>query len=295
MKLSKRIYFIEGMEKGRYPYSNSIYIKSGSGCLIDTGIGLDKLNILKDMVNTVFYTHWHEDHISASRFFRKKFIHARDKPAVEDESVFCGRYPFPPDECKDLISFFRLSFEKDVFTLFWGGNVFECGDVLIGVFHTPGHTIGHSSFLLEDGGNIILFLGDIDLSRFGPWYGGLDSDLDQFINSIIRVRELVKENDIETVVSSHKGVLKGKKLIIDRLQSYLYTIFEREKRIMNFISDSVNLDDLVGKDIIYSSGSSDRINRYRYYAEKRMLRLHVNRLMKMGFLREENGRIYKLK
>lgn len=292
MSLSERIYFIEGMEGGKYPYSNSIYIKSGDGCLLDSGIGLDKLNALKDRVDTVFYTHWHEDHILASKLFEKRFIHAKDKPAVEDYSVFCSRYPFPLEECKDLINFFRLSFEKDMFIPFWEGDIFECGDVLIGVLYTPGHTIGHSSFILEDSGSTIIFLGDIDLSKFGPWYGGLDSDLDQFIDSINRVKELVKEKDIDTVVSGHKGVFRGKRLIVNRLQSYLYIIFEREKRIMDIVSDGIRLDDLIGKGIIYSSISSDRI--YRYYAERRMLRLHINRLVRMKFLKEEDGRLYKL-
>lgn len=292
MKMSNHIYFVRGMNRGRYPYSNSIFIKNdGGGCLIDSGMGLNTLSRLKDKVDVVFYTHWHEDHISGNSFFTKKYIHEMDKPAVEDMSIFCGRYPFPIKECKRMINIFKFSFEKNSFLTFGKEDIFECGDVLIGVFYTPGHTIGHSTFLLYDGNSVILFLGDIDLSDFGPWYGGMDSDLDQFIDSIVHVKELVGSSDIDTVVSSHVGVFRGKSLIMEKLNRYLYIIFEREKKIVDNIGDGATLEDLVGRRIIYTDILKER--EYRYYVEKRMIKLHLERLLRMRHIKEKNGFIYK--
>ena len=292
VRIDENIYFIEGMRKGRYPYSNSVYIKDGDGCLLDSGVGIDILNILRDKVERVFYTHWHEDHIAFNNLFKKKFIHIIDMPAVEDEDVFCSRYPFPHSECEELVKLFKLQFKKDVFIQFQKEDIFECGDILIGVLHTPGHTAGHSSFVLYNGREAMLFLGDIDLSSFGPWYGGLDSDLNQFIDSITLLREFIENNNINTVVSGHRGIFKGKKVIISKLHNYLYKIFEREKKIMDFISDAVKLDDLIGKGIIYKEIPEDNI--YRYYAERRMLKLHIDRLVKMRFLKMENNFLYKV-
>ncbi len=292
IQISENIYFIEGVGGGKYPYSNSVYIKDDDGCLLDSGVGIDILNTLRNKVERVFYTHWHEDHTVFNNLFKKKFINVIDMPAVEDEDEFCSRYPFPRIGCEELIKLFRLQFKKGVFTQFQKEDVFECGDILIGVLHTPGHTAGHSSFVLYDGREAMLFLGDIDLSSFGPWYGGLDSDVNQFIDSITLLKEFIGNNDINTVVTGHKGVFKGKELIINRLHSYLYKIFEREKKIMNFISDGVKLDDLVGKGIIYTEIPEDKI--YRYHVERRMLKLHIDRLMKMRFLKMENDLLYKV-
>ena len=52
--------------------------------------------------------------------------------------------------------------------------------------HAPGHTRGHCAFLVEPEG--ILFLGDIDLSSFGPFYGDAWSDLEDFERTLALVR-----------------------------------------------------------------------------------------------------------
>jgi len=209
VKLSRHVYFIGGLNDGRYPYSNSIFIDSGEGCLIDTGLGLNILNRIRDRVGIVFYTHWHEDHISWNKLFPRKYIHHMDKPAAEDKSIFCSRYPFPIKECTKIIDIFGLTFNKDGFQTFDDTHVFRCGDATLNIIYTSGHALGHSSFLLDDD-SLILFLGDIDLSSFGPWYGGADSDLNQFIDSIKRIINLVEKKNINIAISSHTGVFRGK-------------------------------------------------------------------------------------
>ena len=56
------IYFIQGKNNGKVPYSNALLIKD---ILIDTGISplyLKKLQH-KFNLNTVIFSHWHDDHI----------------------------------------------------------------------------------------------------------------------------------------------------------------------------------------------------------------------------------------
>ena len=52
----------------------------------------------------------------------------------------------------------------------------------------PGHTRGHSAFVVEPDG--VAFVGDVDLTSFGPYYGDHWSDLEDFVDSLARVREL---------------------------------------------------------------------------------------------------------
>jgi glyoxylase-like metal-dependent hydrolase (beta-lactamase superfamily II) len=44
--------------------------------------------------------------------------------------------------------------------------------------HLPGHTAGHCALLVEPQG--VAFIGDIDLSGFGPYYGDATSSLAAF-------------------------------------------------------------------------------------------------------------------
>ena len=52
----------------------------------------------------------------------------------------------------------------------------------------PGHTAGHCALVVESEG--IAFIGDIDLTGFGPYYGDASSDPGQFQRSLHAVRDL---------------------------------------------------------------------------------------------------------
>ena len=79
-KLSEGIYFIQGANKARYPYSNSILI---GDYLIDTGVSNKLLRSLKKefQINNVILSHWHEDHISGNQLLKDiNFLcHEKDK------------------------------------------------------------------------------------------------------------------------------------------------------------------------------------------------------------------------
>ena len=65
---------------------------------------------------------------------------------------------------------------------FRDGDVFELGGgVRVRAIHTPGHTRGHCAFRVEP--DDVLYLGDIDLSSFGPYYGDAWCDLEDFERS----------------------------------------------------------------------------------------------------------------
>ena len=87
-------------------------------------------------------------------------------------------------------------------TGFADGDVFDLGGVTVRVLHLPGHTRGHSAFVIEPDG--VAFVGDVDLSSFGPYYGDHWSDLEDFVASIAKVREL---DAAHYVTFHHKGIV----------------------------------------------------------------------------------------
>jgi glyoxylase-like metal-dependent hydrolase (beta-lactamase superfamily II) len=90
------------------------------------------------------------------------------------------------------------------------------------VVHLPGHTAGHCGFVVEPDG--FLFLGDTDLTSFGPYYGDLSSDLGDFVTSIRRLRDL----DARWYGTSHHvGVLDDRHAFLSALDRFASVIDRR--------------------------------------------------------------------
>ena len=82
---------------------------------------------------------------------------------------------------------FLRGFGSDLVTVD-GGDTVGVGRMTVTFIHTPGHTRGHSALFVEPDG--VLYLGDIDLSSFGPYYGDAWSDPEDFERSLALVRTI---------------------------------------------------------------------------------------------------------
>ncbi|WP_456469481.1 MBL fold metallo-hydrolase [Archaeoglobus sp.] len=235
MKIRDRVHLIEGPNKGKYPYSNSVLI--GNSCLIDTGAG-DVLRNLK--VDWVINSHWHEDHIALNKIGKRVAAHAFDAEAIESYEEFRERYGMG-----DIVKLF-INFEfGNVDRTFEDGEEFEFEGVRVEVLHTPGHSAGHCCFIIDEK---VIFLGDIDLTSFGPWYGCRDCNVRDFVKSIERIKDVVQERNISVAIPSHGDAVFGKEKIVRKLEDYLKVIYERDKKIRELISSG---EDPVGRGIIY--------------------------------------------
>ena len=190
VRLTEKVSFIEAEGKGRYPYSNSMLIDDDVRVLIDTGMGQDlAMEIAKDKkIDLVINSHGHEDHVASNNLFRDARIcsHRLDAPIIRSVDKLKELYGSTEIEAKRLIDsmldeLFRLRDSK-VDLEFEDGHVFDLGATKLEVIHTPGHSRGHCCFSIPS--EKLVFLADVDLSSFGPWYGCLDSDIGQFIESI---------------------------------------------------------------------------------------------------------------
>ncbi|MHA1595003.1 MAG: MBL fold metallo-hydrolase [Candidatus Baldrarchaeia archaeon] len=294
LKVTDRVHLIIGENKGRYPYSNSLFIKDEKNVLIDTGIGAKQIKELtKDVkIDIVVNSHFHEDHIAFNKMFSKSKIcaHELDAPAIMSIDRLIELYgPRDTMAVKYIESFIRETYNLQnsrVDMTFRDGFVFQLGELRMEVVHTPGHSAGHCCFLIPEEG--VIFLADIDLTSFGPWYGCVDSDVDAFLKSI----EKVKKERFEVAVTSHKNVVFEREDAILALDKYASKIFERERKILDLLTKPKSLDEIAERFPIY--GKPYEPKEIFLLFEKTMIKKHLKRLIKQGLVGfdEKSGKFF---
>ena len=285
----KNVYFVRGKGNGGYPYSNSLLIED---YLIDTGISSKHLRKLKKefSINNILLSHWHEDHILGNRLLKNAnfLCHIEDKPVIENINkmeIYYGLLNTPAEGILEpFIQGFNIKNTKISKTI-EDNEIIEIGkNFRLKVLHTPGHSAGHCCFYEE---NLkIIFLADIDLTRFGPFYGSMDSNLINFEESIEKLKKL----DIEIAISSHKGVFKGTKLIKEELNKYLLIIYKRDERILSHLSEMTPLNslDLMNKNIIYKK-YSEFGKVFEIISERIMIEKHFDKFLKNNIIEKKNN------
>jgi glyoxylase-like metal-dependent hydrolase (beta-lactamase superfamily II) len=288
-------FFIPGQNDGRYPNSHSLLVLTNENpreaLLMDAGVG--RRSLLKILPTTkitrVWLSHWHEDHSYGCTLLRRKgatiACHPDDIPILNDVSRLHEMYMTAGTPLAQLFAAVveTLGIENlPVVDPLESGRSYNVGnDHSIQVIHTPGHSKGHCCFYLPEAR--LIFLADIELSSLGPWYGAIDSTVDDFEASINKVMGL----KVEMAVTSHKGVFKGAAEIKKQLQQYLAIIYDRDRLILEGLRENTpkTAQDLVGKQIIYKKYNPEW-KAYLLIAERYMIGLHLARLQKKGKVSE---------
>ncbi|MFX1254293.1 MAG: MBL fold metallo-hydrolase [Promethearchaeota archaeon] len=282
-------YFVSGENDGRYPNSHSLLIttseKNNEAILFDSGIGHSLIKrILKDFkITKVFLSHWHEDHISGNYLLKKQganfFCHPLDAPLLRDVSKFQEFYDTAgspvADVFQEILSALKIENLTEIHKLKNNQEVQVGNDQKIKVLHTPGHSAGHCCYYEPE--KRLIYLADIDLTGLGPWYGCLDSSVDDFEKSIRGLMEM----NIEFAISGHKGLFTGKNEIKKQLKNYLDVIYIRDSKILDELSETKPkpIKELIGKGIVYKNYNNEW-KEYLLIAENQMISKHVSRLIK---------------
>jgi hydroxyacylglutathione hydrolase len=285
------IRFIPGDNRGRYPFCNSLYIE-GAGVLIDPASSRERLIRLRTEreVKMVWLSHWHEDHFMHLDLFDDLplWISPGDAPPLADILTFLQWYGFSEEERLFWEPLLRDQFHfrpRRPTRYLIGGETINLGEILVDVIATPGHTPGHLAFLFREPS--VLFVGDYDLTPFGPWYGDLFSNIDETWASI----KLLQGIQARTVLTGHEsGVFEHH--LKELWQRYGAVITDRGRKLIKVLENPRSLEEIVDSWIIY--GKPREPKEFFAFGERVHVIKHLDHLQKSGHVIQENG-LYRRK
>ncbi len=299
MPLQRGIHVLMPDAPNFYPYCICMYLEGDQRAVIDFGAGRRAFNeIDMQSIDLGILSHFHPDHIHCAVLFPHSRLTCgqeeagaysdpqvhmhlqggdlwdvmmKGKPITNRSRELAANpdIPVPP-------GFIKL----DIAECFFDGQEFDLGKGLrFRAVHLPGHTCGHYGFYFEKEG--ILFSGDIDITRGGPWYGSGCSDVGQFITSIRRIKEI----DPGILATSHRRPLNEN--IQESLDAYLNILLDREKRLYELLKTPHTIDEIAE----YRLAFSKKIFELEDFWEKVYALHHLRHLMELGAVQEiEPGR-----
>ena len=289
-----RIRFIRGDNGGKYPFNHSLYLAGGNTrIIIDPSCSLQKLTDLKqkDGVDQVWLSHWHEDHMGFLNLFDNCAlrISERDFPPLTDMEIFLDWYDIQGKELRELwknIMLNNFNYRPQKEALFLNDEeTINLGSLTVQIIATPGHTPGHLSFFFPE--EEILFIGDYDLTSFGPWYGDLYSSIDQTIKSIHKLKAIPAR---KWIASHNTGLFEKNpgKLWND----YENVIYQREDRIMNFLKKPKTMEEIVCAWLIY--GRPREPKEFFEFNERALVGKHIEHLEGQGEIILDKNKYVKI-
>lgn len=285
------VWFIPGENRGKYPFCHSIYIE-GAGVLIDPASDRERLVQLRESpgVKTVWLSHWHEDHFMHQDLFDglPLCISEADAAPLSDLEVLMDAYGIDDDTRDHWRPIFENQFHfrpRKATRFLIGGEVIDLGTVTVEVISTPGHTPGHLSFFFK--GPDILFLGDYDLSKFGPWYGDVQSSIQGTIDSVEHLRHIPSRM---WFTSHETGVFEEEPGRI--WDEYLGVIAEREGKLIDFLEEPRTMEEIVEAWIIYGKPREPRV--FYEFGERVHMKKHLERLMGQGMVALKGDRFSRV-
>ena len=163
--------------------------------------------------------------------------------------------------------------------------MFDLGGVTVEAIHAPGHTRGHCLFRIEPVG--LVYLADVDLSSFGPYYGDAWSDLEDFERTLVMARDI----DARYYATFHHvGVLEGRAAYLERLDRFAGVIGDRERRLLEYLAEPHTLPEIVKHRFVYRP--QDQVL-FADGVEQRSMSLHIAGLVRDGRVRELEPGLYQ--
>jgi len=281
--ISAHVMLLGGVRDGKYPHGNSLLVEgSEESLLIDPSLSLVGRDLLPK-VDRVINSHSHEDHIAGNHLFPSASWHVHGLDHVGFESIDGMMEIYGYDGAaaayfrEALTEKFHYAARPDALS-FADGDSFDLGGVTVRVVHAPGHTRGHCCFAIEP--DRVLYLGDIDLTSFGPYYGDAWSSLFDFERTLAAVRRMEARH---FATFHHIGVIEGREAYHARLDRFTAVIATREKRLVEYLATPHTLDEIVAHRFVYRPGDPVA---YADPIERRSMSQHLERLIGEGTVRE---------
>lgn len=288
-----RVSVFFGHKNGKYPDGNQVLVRGSDtraafdGTLVSNFIGPEF-----DATELVVMGHVHEDHMAGLHRLPGAAVHVHDadlEAARSWDGLVAAFGITDPARVAEM----RTKFERELFYAprpdaqgYRDGASWDFGAVKVRAFHMPGHTAGHCVLLVEPEG--VAFIGDIDLTGFGPYYGDASSSLSDFRRSLARLPEIPAK---VWITSHHRGVYTDREHFLRDLAAYDAKLGERDQRLLAMLDEAPRtLAQLVEQRLLYPPGyDSPWVND----AETRTISLHLAELVADGRVRVDEEGVYR--
>ena len=287
-----RVTVFFGEKNGKYPDANQVIVRGAdTQAAFDTPIVANHIGPEFDRTDLVILGHVHEDHMAALHRLPKApvHVHEADLAAAQSWDGLRAAYGSNESYTTDMLARFQRNFfyapRPDAIG-YTDDAVWELGGSRVRAFHAPGHTAGHCVLLVEPEG--VAFIGDIDLSSFGPYYGDASSSLSDFRRTLARVADIPAK---VWVTSHHRGVYTDREHFLRDLAAYTGTLDKREQRLLDLLRQSPKtIEQLVECRLLYPPGHQDL---WVVDAETRSISRHLDEMLADGRVQADGNGVFR--
>ncbi|HUN69581.1 MAG TPA: MBL fold metallo-hydrolase [Burkholderiales bacterium] len=279
-----------GEKSGKYPDGNQVTVRGADTlAAFDTPLVANRLGRELLDADLVVLGHVHEDHMAGLHRLRhaQLHVHEADVEAARSWEGLSRHYGYAPGVLGEMKGMIEREFcyaPRPDARAYADGAAWDLGGgVTVRAFHMPGHTSGHCVLLVEPGG--IAFIGDIDLSSFGPYYGDATSSLAEFRRTLDAVKAVPAK---VWITSHHKGVITDRETFLALLQAFASRLDAREAAITEHLRQHPStLAELVAHRFLYPRSAEGL---FYADAERRTIEQHLEELALAGRVKDEGGR-----
>lgn len=279
LRLTDHVTVLVGAEAGAYPSGNSVLVEgAGESIIIDPSVTVVERGGVGVPIDAVVNSHAHEDHLPGNSLYpnARVHIHHDDLSGAQSLDGLLDVYGLEGEARTNfglqILDEFHFAPRPDA-QGFSDGHVFDLGGVQAEAVHLPGHTRGHSGFRIDGG---VFFLSDIDLTGFGPYYGDMWSSLEDFDESLRRVRD---EEARWYVTFHHKGIIEGRDAFVALVDSFHAVIDKRHAAMLEYLVEPHTIDEMVERRFVYRP-HVDHV--MADSVERRTADLHLARMRERG-------------
>jgi glyoxylase-like metal-dependent hydrolase (beta-lactamase superfamily II) len=288
---------IQGGNRSRSPFSNTVCVLDRTRMIMDTGSGHDLVTRLRDEVgiDRVVLSHSHLDHTSGTWLFEPGSgtdvsVPQEGAGTITSADRLAVRFVGEPLAAVWKSTYLPMTGYRDfTFTSRHSeGTEFSLGQNRFIALHAPGHLDDH--YLLWEPDRKILVGFDIDMSPFGPWYGNYESDIPLFKKAIALIRSL----PVEIYISSHARPMKGPHFA-KRIAQYEATFETRDRLVLDAMPQGrpVSVDGITDASPIYNADHSLLKDAMLRFGESQMVEKHLVHMASRGLVQAEGEGLFR--
>ncbi len=241
-----KVSLVEGPGNAKFPFSNCLLVEThGVRILVDTGCSP---NLPPGEFKAIVYTHFHPDHI---RGFSDAYAKAEKVLAPIGEGSYktlkdlARRFaPGLEDKWLEMASSIELHGVPRVDEYYEPGEDLCVAGVCIKTIAARGHLLTHTLIEVSD----TIYLVDIDLTGFGPWYANPEASPALFLADI----EMAASLEARSYATAHKIGVFDRVQAVEMLARYAARLIEHAEAVYKLLGPKPSKPvELAGRRAIY--------------------------------------------